>query len=971
MKQVRVVMLSLLMVSLCSLSSLAQQNSAAASNATVPPLIPFASIASDAGGNSMSGVVNITFSLYAAQQGGEPLWSETQKSVPLDSTGHYSVQLGITQPGGVPTTLFTTGEAHWLEVRIAEQADQPRVLLLSVPYALKAADAATIGGLPPSAFMLAPASAAAYARDAVASQSTSPPTALDVTTPGGTANYLPMWDSASDIVNSVLFQTGSGTTGKIGIGITTPAATLDVRGSTYLRGRLTLPAGAAATASKGSNSQPLTIVASAFNTSGTPASVNQNFEWQAEPVNNDTTTASGKLNLLFGQGSGAFAETGLSIASNGQITFAPGQTFPGGGGSGTVTSVATGLGLKGGPITTSGTLSIDTTKIPQLGAANTFTGNQTLNGTLTASSSGSTIVASTGNASDPAIQGSGTSYGIEGNASTTNGTGIFGSGADGVVGQSSYANGNGVFGGNTSTTGTAPGVTGQTSSAAGFGVWGTNISTTGNAVGVYGSSSSATGYGVEGSVSAPNGAAVYAVNNATTGNAFAVFGSSASPSGWGVEGMAPVGVFGLDSSGSGQGVLGQSNSGTGVQGQASTGTAVSGLSGTGVGVYGQTAAAAAYAVVGENLASTGSAPGVYGTTASSTGTGVYGAGPTGVYGSDTSAGGDGDGVYGTSPLGAGVYGISAAGYGVFGDSPDSYGVVGDGGTAGVLGQGHYWGVMGQGAGTSTTGTNAWPAGVWGDTGGASGEYFGVVATADSNISLLAANSDNSGDYPAMVVENYTTATHNPVFQTSSPNTYSNTRHCTIDTSANLSCTGVVSGIAEQVGGRQTATYAMQSAENWLEDAGSGQLSNGSARIELDPAFAQTVNAAVEYHVFLTPKGDSEGLYVSNETPQGFEVREQHGGHSSIAFDYRIMAKRKGYENVRLEDVTERFKQSVAMRQIARAPLPLAKAKPVPAIATLPMHPLVEPRPVPVALTPRPLPPPVRAAQPSKPEANQK
>jgi len=36
-------------------------------------------------------------------------------------------------------------------------------------------------------------------------------------------------------------------------------------------------------------------------------------------------------------------------------------------------------------------------------------------------------------------------------------------------------------------------------------------------------------------------------------------------------------------------------------------------------------------------------------------------------------------------------------------------------------------------------------------------------------------------------------------------------------------------------------------------AGSGELSNGSAHIELDPTFAQTVNAGVEYHVFLTPK----------------------------------------------------------------------------------------------------------------------
>ena len=45
-------------------------------------------------------------------------------------------------------------------------------------------------------------------------------------------------------------------------------------------------------------------------------------------------------------------------------------------GSGTVTSVGSGLGLKGGPITTTGTLNIDTNVVPQLGALNNaFTGS--------------------------------------------------------------------------------------------------------------------------------------------------------------------------------------------------------------------------------------------------------------------------------------------------------------------------------------------------------------------------------------------------------------------------------------------------------------------------------------------------------------------------------------------------------------------------------------------------------------------
>jgi hypothetical protein len=51
---------------------------------------------------------------------------------------------------------------------------------------------------------------------------------------------------------------------------------------------------------------------------------------------------------------------------------------------------------------------------------------------------------------------------------------------------------------------------------------------------------------------------------------------------------------------------------------------------------------------------------------------------------------------------------------------------------------------------------------------------------------------------------------------------------------------------------------VQSAENWFEDAGSGQLRNGSAQIALDPTFAQTVNTAVECHVFLTPNGATVG-----------------------------------------------------------------------------------------------------------------
>ncbi len=415
------------------LSLAAQTMGSSPASAQVPPLIQFSNVASDEGGNTLSGVVNITFSLYSSQQGGEALWTETQNNVPLDPTGHYSVQLGITKPTGVPTTLFTTGEAHWLGVRIAEQAEQPRVLLVSVPYALKAGDAATVGGLPPSAFVLAaPANGAAatYTAELGTEQSVSPATATDVTTSGGTANYLPVFNGTSTIKDSVVYQSGA----KVGINTTTPGATLDVKGTANVEGLLTLPATGAATSSGGRFSQGQEFVASSYN-SGTAAAVNQTFELRAEPVANDSASPSGTLSLLFGSGTAAPAETGLKIASTGQLTFATGQTFPGvgtltgittatgsgltgggtsgtlslgllktcttnqvlewngtkwacatvsGSGSGTVTSVATGLGLLGGPITTSGTLSINTAVVPQLAAANSFTNNQTISGSASA-----------------------------------------------------------------------------------------------------------------------------------------------------------------------------------------------------------------------------------------------------------------------------------------------------------------------------------------------------------------------------------------------------------------------------------------------------------------------------------------------------------------------------------------------------------------------------------------------------------
>lgn len=76
-----------------------------------------------------------------------------------------------------------------------------------------------------------------------------------------------------------------------------------------------------------------------------------------------------------------------------------------------------------------------------------------------------------------------------------------------------------------------------------------------------------------------------------------------------------------------------------------------------------------------------------------------------------------------------------------------------------------------------------------------------------------------------------------------------------------------------------------------------------SRFSLEPKFAQTVSTRLEYRVFLTPKGDCKGLNVANETASGFEVHELGGGTSSVSFNYRIVALRKNFENIRLADHT--------------------------------------------------------------------
>jgi hypothetical protein len=156
------VWLAVLLFASSNLVSSQQSPSVGGSSATrsisqLPRLVKFSGTLKAVEGSPLSGMIDVTFALYSGQTGGLSLWLERQTVQP-DKVAHYTVILGSTKPEGLLVDLFVTEQAQWLGVQPQGQAEQRRVLLWTVPYALKAVDAQTVGGLPPSAFVLAAAS---------------------------------------------------------------------------------------------------------------------------------------------------------------------------------------------------------------------------------------------------------------------------------------------------------------------------------------------------------------------------------------------------------------------------------------------------------------------------------------------------------------------------------------------------------------------------------------------------------------------------------------------------------------------------------------------------------------------------------------------------------------------------------------------------------------------------------------------
>jgi len=200
---------------------------------SVPRLIKISGALTNSNATPRIGTVGLTFAIYKDAEGGPALWQEVQNVIP-DSRGRYSVLLGSTSPEGLPLELFVSGDARWLGIRVEQDAELPRTLLVSVPYALKAGDAETLGGKPASSFVTAEQLSSSLSSPNAGSQkvqtsivSGGTPLAANVTG-SGSQNVVPKFDSSgTNLVNSLLFDDGT----HIGLGTQSPTFQFDEQNS--------------------------------------------------------------------------------------------------------------------------------------------------------------------------------------------------------------------------------------------------------------------------------------------------------------------------------------------------------------------------------------------------------------------------------------------------------------------------------------------------------------------------------------------------------------------------------------------------------------------------------------------------------------------------------------------------------------------------------------------------------------------
>ena len=107
-----------------------------------------------------------------------------------------------------------------------------------------------------------------------------------------------------------------------------------------------------------------------------------------------------------------------------------------------------------------------------------------------------------------------------------------------------------------------------------------------------------------------------------------------------------------------------------------------------------------------------------------------------------------------------------------------------------------------------------------------------------------------------------------------------------------------------------AINAYETAEYYFGDIGKSKTDkNGQVLIQLDPLFLETVNTSIPYHVFVSPYGNAN-VWVEQMDQNSFLVKSSK---PFIEFSWEIKAKRKGYEDDRLEITSKEIPETLIPR----------------------------------------------------------
>jgi len=116
-----------------------------------------------------------------------------------------------------------------------------------------------------------------------------------------------------------------------------------------------------------------------------------------------------------------------------------------------------------------------------------------------------------------------------------------------------------------------------------------------------------------------------------------------------------------------------------------------------------------------------------------------------------------------------------------------------------------------------------------------------------------------------------------------------------------------------------AVYCQESPGNWFEDFGSGILAGGKAIVNIPNDYLQTVTINNNYpmKVFITPNANIGYWWV--EKGETYFILHAPDARDGSAFDFRVVAKRRGYEDLRLKASPAAYTDHHLYSDIAEVP----------------------------------------------------